>query len=153
IMDTCFRMLKENQITWDEAVVRFSNDQRTKQNRGIITNPITGDQSWSMEDLNQVDQQIFILTDALDKGEISQPGLYFDIYDRKQGIRVVRLMERTEPHVANLQLDYALIKRAAENAKRETIIADWTKDKINKAYVKIDPQYLDCDYQYNWTNK
>jgi peptidyl-prolyl cis-trans isomerase SurA len=153
IMDTCFKMLRENKITWDDAVVRFSNDERTKQNHGIITNPISGNQSWSMEELNQVDQQIFVLTDALDKGEISQPGLYFDIYDRKQGIRLVRLMERTEPHVANLNQDYALVKRAAENAKKEQIVASWTKDKINKAYVRIDPQYTDCNYQYNWTNK
>lgn len=152
IMDSCYRLLKENKITWDEAVIQFSNDEATKQNRGIITNPITGDQSWSMEDLNQVDQQIFLLTDALEKGDLTQPNLYYNFIDRQQGVRIVRLMERTEPHVANLKEDYTLIKTAAENDKRQKILDDWAKDKISKAYIKIDPEYNTCDFQNNWLN-
>lgn len=152
IMDTCYRLLKENKITWDEAVLRFSNDEATKQNRGIITNPITGDQSWSMEDLNQVDQQIFLLTDALEKGELTQPNLYYNFIDRKQGIRIVRLMERTEPHVANLKEDYTLIRTAAENSKRQRILDNWAAEKIGKAYIKIDPEYAGCTFNNNWVN-
>ena len=64
-MDSCYNRLKKNELTWDKAVIEYSNDERTKQNKGIITNPISGEQSWSMEDLNQVDRQIFVLTDAL----------------------------------------------------------------------------------------
>jgi peptidyl-prolyl cis-trans isomerase SurA len=30
-MDSCYRLLKENKITWDDAVIRFSNDDLTKQ--------------------------------------------------------------------------------------------------------------------------
>ena len=59
-MDKCFAELNQNEITWEEAVVKYSNDERTQQNFGIITNPITGDQMWDMEDLNQVDQQIYL---------------------------------------------------------------------------------------------
>jgi peptidyl-prolyl cis-trans isomerase SurA len=74
-MDSCYRLLKENKITWDDAVLRFSNDELTKQNKGIITNPMTGDQTWDMEDLNQVDQQIYLLTDAMEKGDFTSPNL------------------------------------------------------------------------------
>lgn len=150
IMDECYAKLKQNEITWDEAVLKYSNDDRTKQNKGIITNPITGDQNWSMEDLNQVDQQIFVLTDALEKGEITLPALYYDIFERKQGIRIVRLMERTDPHVANLNQDYTLIKAAAENQKKNKIISEWIADKISKAYVNIDGKYNSCSFQHNW---
>jgi peptidyl-prolyl cis-trans isomerase SurA len=151
-IDSCYAALMEEKITWDEAVIKYSNDEKTMQNLGIITNPITGEQSWSMEDLNQVDQQIFVLTDALDVNEISQPNLYVDIYERKQGIRIVKLMKRTAPHVANLTQDYALIKRAAENAKKEMILDEWTQDKINQAYIKIDPSFAKCNYKNNWTS-
>ena len=151
-MDSCFAALNEEKITWDEAVAKYSNDEKTMQNKGIITNPITGEQSWSMEDLNQVDQQIFVLTDALEVIEISQPNLYVDIYERKQGIRIVKLMKRTAPHSANLSQDYALIKRAAENAKKEKILDEWTQDKINQAYIKIDKSYANCTYKNNWTS-
>ncbi len=66
-MEECYKKLDQNEITWSEAVSRYSNDDRTMQNQGVITNPITGDQTWDMEDLNQVDQQIYLLTDAMEK--------------------------------------------------------------------------------------
>lgn len=149
-MDSCYNLLNQKKISWDEAVIRFSNDEMTKQNKGIITNPITGEQTWDMEDLNQVDQQIFLLTDVLEKGEFSSPNLYMNIFDRKQGVRIVRLMERTLPHKANLKEDYALIKRAAENEKKQRIIREWTQGKIGNAYVKIDSDYQQCIFKNDW---
>jgi peptidyl-prolyl cis-trans isomerase SurA len=150
-MDTCYRLLLRNEITWDEAVLRYSNDDATKQNRGLITNPYTMDVYWDMEQLNEVDQQIYLLTDALENGGISQPALYTDIYERKQGIRVVRLQNRFPAHVANLNDDYALIKLAAENDKKQKAIDAWTQGKIPNAYIRLDPDYQNCNYRINWT--
>ena len=152
-MDSCYSLLNSKKITWDEAVIKFSNDEATMQNSGIITNPITGEQTWDMEDLNQVDQQIFLITNALEKGDISQPSLYMNIYDRKQGIRIIRMLDRTEPHRANLNKDYALIKRAAENDKKQKVIAKWIKGKINNAYIRIDEEYQNCAFKNNWVIK
>ena len=152
-MDTCHRLLKENKITWNDAVLRFSNDESTKQNQGIITNPITGDQTWDMEDLNQVDQQIYVLTEMMEKGDYTKPNLYIDIYERKQGFRIVRLSERYPPHIANLQDDYSLIKRAAENDKKQKIIQNWIKSKIGNAYIRIDDEYKSCNFSNNWILK
>ncbi|MES2588009.1 MAG: peptidylprolyl isomerase [Bacteroidota bacterium] len=148
-IEEAYKSLKENTITWDNAVVKYSNDENTKQNRGIITNPITGEQTWSMEDLNQVDQQIYLLTDALGKGDISKPSFYFDMNERKQGIRIVRLMNRTEPHIANLNDDYALIQKAAENKKKETTINKWIDSKVSNAYIRIDKEFS-CVFKNKW---
>ena len=152
-MDTCYQLLKENKITWNDAVLRFSNDESTKQNQGIITNPITGDQTWDMEDLNQVDQQIYVLTEMMEKGDYTKPNLYIDIYERKQGFRIVRLSERYPPHIANLQDDYSLIKRATENDKNQKIIQNWIKSKIGNAYIRIDDEYKSCNFSNNWILK
>jgi peptidyl-prolyl cis-trans isomerase SurA len=152
-IDSCFAALKSATITWEQAVLLYSNDEQTKLNKGIITNPITGEQSWSMEDLNQVDQQVFVLTDALEVGGVSSPNLYTDLYERKQGIRIVRLMDRTEPHKANLQDDYALIKKAAENDKKQRTMNDWVKSKIKNAYIKVDKSYEDCTFSNQWARK
>jgi peptidyl-prolyl cis-trans isomerase SurA len=150
IMDSCYAKLNSKKLTWDEAVIKYSNDEATMQNKGIITNPITGEQTWDMEDLNQVDQQIFLITDAMETGDISQPNLYMNIFDHKQGIRIVRLMNRTEPHRANLKQDYALIKRAAENDKKQKTINNWIKGKINNAYIRIDDEFKNCAFRNNW---
>ncbi len=149
-MDSCYQRLKSGEITWDEAVLLYSNDEMTKQNRGVITNPITGEQTWDMEDLSQVDQQIYLITDAMEKGDISEPNLYTNFMERKQGVRVVRLMNRTAPHRANLEDDYALIQRAAENDKKTRMIQEWTQAKIKNAYIKIDDDYKDCQFKNEW---
>ena len=149
-MEECYQKLNQNEITWSEAVLKYSNDERTKQNRGVITNPITGDQNWDMEDLNQVDQQIYLLTDAMEKGDVTTPNLYIDIYERKQGMRIVRLKDRFEPHEANLKDDYTLIKAAAENDKKQKMTAKWVDAKISNAFIRIDESYLDCDYNHKW---
>lgn len=150
LMDSCYLLLKQNKITWDEAVIRFSNEAITKQNHGIISNPYTGDQSWSMDDLNEIDQQIYLLTDAMEKGDISSPNLYMDLYERKQGIRIVRLMERYPQHKANLVDDYALIKIAAENDKKQKVIDNWLKAKMGNAFFRIDDDYINCNFRLKW---
>jgi peptidyl-prolyl cis-trans isomerase SurA len=149
-MEECFAKLKQNQITWEQAVLTYSNDNNTRHNKGIITNPITGEQGWSMEDLNQIDQQIFILTNALNVGDLTSPSLYFDFNEKKQGIRIVRLMDRVGPHRANLDQDYTLIQRATENDKKDQLLSNWIKNKIGNAYVRIDNEYDNCIFKYSW---
>ncbi len=152
-MDTCYNKLKSGDITWEQAVPKYSNDENTKQNNGTITDPRTGEQEWSTENLNEIDQQIYLLTNTLKVDEFSTPSLYTNIYDGKQGVRIVKIKGRTEPHIANLTQDYALIKRAAENDKRERILEEWTQSKIGNAYVKIDEDYTDCVFRNTWIPK
>lgn len=149
-LDSCYQLLKNGEITWEKAVLLYSNDELTVQNKGIITNPMTGEQTWDMEDLNQVDQQIYLLTDGMEKGDISQPNLYTNMYERKQGVRIVRLMNRTAPHKANLEDDYSLIQRAAENDKKQKVINEWVTAKISNAYVRLEKDYHDCTFKNNW---
>ncbi len=149
-IEECHRKLKRNEITWDEAVLKYSNDAATNQNKGQLSNPYTGATLWDMEDLNQIDQQIFILVNALEVGDITSPSVYDNFMERKQGVRIVRLSDRTTPHKANLTDDYQLIQNAALNQKRQEAIKTWTDEKIGNAYIRIDDEYRDCDYRYNW---
>jgi peptidyl-prolyl cis-trans isomerase SurA len=151
-MDSCYRMLKMNELTWEQAVARFSNDALTKQNKGIITNPKNASQMWDMSDLNEIDQQIYLLTDAMEEGDVTQPNLYMDFMTREQGIRIVRLMKRVPAHKANLNDDYALIKQAAESDKRTRIINKWVDSKLGNAYIRIDSEYLACPFLHQWVN-
>jgi peptidyl-prolyl cis-trans isomerase SurA len=152
-MAKCYEDLRANKITWENAVKVYSNDKNTKESKGTITNPITGEQSWSIEDINQVDPQMFQLTDALGKNEVSTPSLYFDIFERKEGLRIVRLAERTLPHVANLKEDYDLFRKLAEEDKRNKAIKAWTKTKISGAYIRISEDFQTCKFENEWIAK
>lgn len=149
-VDSAYNMLKMNQITWEQAVIKYSNDEMTRENKGIITNPYTGEQTWEMDQLNEIDQQIFLITDRMEKGDISKPSMYNDIYERKDGIRIVRLLARIPAHKANLNDDYALIKMAAENDKKTRTINDWVNSKVTSSYIRIDDLYRSCTFNSNW---
>lgn len=153
MIEEAYQKLKRNEITWDDAVLKYSNDENTKFNRGIITNPYSGDQYWKMEDLNQVDQQVFLLIDKMQIGDFSAPALYFDITERKQGIRIVRVMDRTKPHRANLDDDYGMIQDATKNWKKQEIIKKWTTKKIKGAYIRVDEDHKSCEFMNEWIKK
>lgn len=153
-IDSCYRALQSNSLTWDEAVIEYSNDENTKFNKGTIMNPYTGETVWSVENLNQIDPQVFSITDHMKEGDFSKPGVYDENpINRMEGYRIVRLVSRTAPHRANLNQDYSLIKSAAEQNKKSIVINEWIGNKMGNAYVKIDPAYANCEFENNWMRK
>ncbi len=152
-MERCYEELKQNKITWEEAVKIYSNDVNTKENKGYITNPITGEIKWSVEQVNQVDPMMFQLTDGLELNQITSPLLYYDYNERKEAIRIVRVAERTKPHVGNLKDDYNLFRMMALEQKKQKAIANWTKTKISTAYIRIDDSFKDCKFENEWVPK
>lgn len=152
-MEKCFEDLKQNKLTWEDAIKIYSNDANTKENKGYITNPITGEVKWSVEEVNQVDPMMFQLTDGLEVNQITAPTLYFDFNERKEAIRIVRVAERTKPHVGNLKDDYNLFRMMALEDKKQKAILAWTKSKISTAYIRIDDSYKDCKFENQWVPK
>ncbi len=152
-IEEAFKKLTDSSISWNGAVLKYSNDDNTKLNHGIITNPYTGDQYWKMEDLNQVDQQVFLLIDKMQVGDFSSPTLYFDFNERKQGIRIIRVMDKTKPHRANMDDDYDMIQNATLVWKKQQIINKWAESKIKGAYIRIDDSYMHCESLNKWTKK
>lgn len=152
-IEKCYSELKENKVTWEEAVKIYSNDANTKENNGYITNPITGEIKWSVEQVNQVDPMMFQLTDGLELNQITAPLLYYDFIERKEAIRIVRVAERTLPHVGNLKDDYNLFRMMALEQKKQKAIANWTKTKISTAYIRIDDAFKNCKFENQWVPK
>ncbi len=152
-MERCYEELKQNKLIWDDAVKIYSNDVNTKENKGYITNPITGEIKWSVEQVNQVDPMMFQLTDGLELNQITTPNLYYDFNERKEAIRIVRIAERTKPHVGNLIDDYNLFRMMALEEKKQKAISAWTKTKISTAYIRIDDSFKDCHFENQWIPK
>jgi peptidyl-prolyl cis-trans isomerase SurA len=151
-MEECYKALLANEITWEQAVVKYSND-RNKENNGFIMNPYTGELKWSIENINQVDPEMFILTDALEKNQISSPMIFTDFMERTKGFRIVRLNDRTQPHIANLTDDYDLFRSLAEEKKKNDAILAWINSRMNTAYIRIDKDYDSCVFHSDWTHK
>jgi peptidyl-prolyl cis-trans isomerase SurA len=148
-IEECHRRLKSGELAWDQAVMLYSNDA-TKNNNGRVTNPYTGEPYWDLEDLNQIDRQMAIVIAGLQPNQISAPSVYDNMMESKQGVRIVRLTSRTAPHRANMEDDYQMIQAAALNKKRQEVVERWANEKIGMAFIRISPEYANCEFIYKW---
>lgn len=145
-LDSLQKAIRLDEIDFSEAALKYSDDEETKNNSGVLINPNSGSTWW---EISQLDQGIFFAIDKLKIGEMSDP-VQVKEGEKKIGYRILMLKARTEPHKANLKDDYQRILLAAENKKKEQRVDDWIKRKRKDFFIKIDPQYSDCAFQNNW---
>lgn len=144
-LDSIAKLIHNDSLTFDEAVRRFS-DEKDKINGGILVNPVTGG---TLFDASELDQQVSAAVNKMKVGEISAP-VPMKTSDNKDACRLLYLRKKTAPHQANLKDDYILIRDMAMQKKREEIINKWIANKSGKAYIKVDEDFRDCDFMFEW---
>lgn len=144
-LDSVKDLIDRGVYTFEEAAKKFSDDQETKFNGGLIYNQQTAS---SLFEMNQLDKQLFVIIDDLEKGEYSRP---MPSQSREgQFYRIVKLKTITTPHKANLIDDYQLIQQNATNDAKTEAIQKWIKDKSKSTYIKVHPDYVKCDFVQDW---
>ncbi|MFT7156875.1 MAG: peptidyl-prolyl cis-trans isomerase SurA, partial [Parvicella sp.] len=53
-------------------------------------------------------------------------------------------------HKANLNDDYQMVQRFAKQAKEDEALSEWVNAKLGGIYVKLDPKYLEADFEFDW---
>jgi len=149
-LDSIYKLVKADSMTFSEAAGKFSDDKTTKFNGGLILNPQTGQIGWDMDQIGQLDPTLPFTLNNMNVGDISLP-LQYATPDAKQGFRLILLRNRTKPHKANLTDDYQLIQNEALAKKQAKIISEWVNRKIKEGvYVYVDDSYKNCTFQDNW---
>ena len=144
-LDSVATLVRLKKMTFPDAVIRFSDDP-SRNNGGLLINAATGDSKF---EASQLDPKILFLIDKLDVGSISDPMVYKT--DRgKEEYRLYYLLERTQPHKANLETDYAKIQELALEKKRMRTAETWVADKAAITYIRIIEPYNKCNFQHEW---
>lgn len=150
-IDSVHSEIKKGTISFEEAARRYSDDDNSRFNGGQIVNPYSGDYLWDIQNINDIDPQMSRIIERMSVNKYSTPSLYDNFQEQKQGIRIVKLIAKSEPHIANLDSDRQLIEMAALNEKRQIVIDKWVESKISGNYVQIDKSYLKgCTFKYSW---
>lgn len=149
-LDSVYQLIKADSMDFVTAVEKFSDEEDAKGSEGLIMNPNTGTTKFEMDDVSQIDPTIFLTIDKMEVGEISEPTLTANP-DGEETYSIIYLKSRTEPHVANLKDDYQRIQNAATIEKQAKNINNWMKEKLEDTYVKINPDFQDCDFEHKWT--
>lgn len=136
-------------ITFEEAVLKYSEDKDTRQSKGILMNPATGDTHF---DLTRMDPELYAKVSSLKEGEISSV-FYEETRQGQKMYKFILLKSKTEAHIADLSKDYVKIQELALQKKKTEAIEKWSNEKIKDTYIKVNDSYLDCEFKSNWTKK
>jgi len=148
-LDSIHQLLEDEKITFSEAAEKFSDDEESKINGGMMFNPQTNAAVFDMEQLGSIDQRLFLTVEALEAGEISKP-VKTQSPDGKESYNLFFLKSQSEPHVANLKDDYQRVQQAALAKKQTEVIQKWINDKAKKTYIRLDEAYKDCPFTHQW---
>lgn len=146
-LDSIADLIRSDSITFDQAVQQFS-DADDKNNGGLLINPYTMGTTFEPE---QLDPQVSFTIEKMNVGEISNP-VPMKTEDQKDAYRILMLKEKTQPHIANLQEDYAKIQDWALQQKKMKTIDEWINEKAKETYVKIIDRYKDCAFDHEWVS-
>lgn len=147
-LDSVAVLLTSKKMKFEEAVLKYSDDP-SKNNGGLLVNNASGNTRFESSQLSQLDPKVFFIVDKLKVGEISPPVLMKT--DRgKQEYRIYYLKDRTSPHRANLENDYARIQTMALNQKKEKAVNVWVSEKLPGTYIRINDQYRNCEFTRKW---
>lgn len=148
-LDSIYDAIAAGKISFEEAVKKFSEDNETKQNQGLMINPLTASTKFDNETLSQMDKNLVTTLNTMTVGEVSRP-MQFMGTDGKPGYRMIKLKTRIDPHRTNLQEDYQKIMLMATEQKKKEKIKEWIKKRSKITYIHLDPQYS-CKFENEWT--
>jgi len=133
-------------ITFENAAFKYSSDKATKNNYGLLINPLTSDSKF---DLTRMDPTLYARVSNLSAGEMTP--VYYD--ESRQGAKMYKiiLMKNKIPaHKANLVKDYEKIQNLALQKKKQEAIDKWVTKNIVDTYIKINSSYKKCKFDFNW---
>ncbi|MEI6020910.1 MAG: peptidylprolyl isomerase [Bacteroidota bacterium] len=148
-LDSIHSAIDESKITFDDAVKKFSDDIDTKQNNGLMVNPVTASTKFDNEDLIQIDQNFVVTLNSMKVSDVSKP-MQFSERDGHPAFRIVKLKNRIDPHKANLKDDYQRLMQMATREKNKNDLKLWIKKRSKITYIKLDPDYK-CQFDNDWT--
>ena len=140
----------DKKITFNEAATYLSADKDTRNNVGIMVNntPRSNNAGTPRFALNELNQDIAKIAGEMKTGEVSEPFIMLNDKGR-QVAAIVKITDRNEGHRANINNDYQIIKQMAENDRQQQLVDEWLQKKIGQTYVRIDPAWRNCEFQYN----
>lgn len=152
VLDSIVSDIRSEKISFEDAVRYASDDKDTRNNRGIVSNinRETGDTSprFEMSELSALSPELARTVESLEIGEISKPFTMINSKG-KTVCAIARLKNRSLAHRASITEDFQVMKNIVRNKKGEETIRNWIKEKQQSTYIRINPDWRDCEFQYD----
>ena len=147
-LDSIADDIRAERFTFDAAAYALSDDKDTRNNHGLMANVIQETRTISSRfQMKDLPQDVAKVVDTLQVGQVSRA---FRMTNQKgQTVcAIVRLKSRIDGHHANMTEDFQVLSDQVIAKRREEKINNWIKEKVNSTYVRISPDWRNCDFKY-----
>lgn len=151
-LDSITMDIREGKFTFEDAATALSDDKDSRNNKGLMFNVVideaTGERTrTSRFKMGELPAEIARVVEGLEVGEMSKP---FAMIDKsgKQQCCVVKLKSRIKAHAATVNEDFQILSAIVRNRRSEEFLNDWIRDKQRTTYVRINPEWVTCDFKY-----
>lgn len=148
VLDSIKVHIENNKYTFEDAALKFSDDETTKNNGGLIVNRQTGGTVFEITKLDNTMQEAI---EGLQLKDISE-SKFVQIPNGKKAYRLVQISSLKEKHNLNLLDDYQLIQKMTKLAVEDEKFLKWVENKIDNIYFTLKDEYKKLPYKYKWVN-
>ena len=138
--------IRNGKFTFEDATAYLSDDKDTKNNHGLMVNSSENARTsrFKMKDLPT---EVARVVDTLKVDEVSRP---FQMVNPRGKVvcAIVKLKERIPEHRATITEDFQAMRDIVTAQRRKDILHDWVVKKVKETYVRINPRYKSCKFQY-----
>jgi peptidyl-prolyl cis-trans isomerase SurA len=142
-IDSIADFIRKGKITWEQATFLYSSDKSTRNNGGLVTSQRNGSSKFSVTELDpDVSKEIT----TMNIGETSRPFVTVDDKQR-QVYKIIKLINKTKAHPANLQEDYQSLSEMFLTKKKEETYRKWIAKQQAKTYIHVDDTFANCNFK------
>jgi len=150
-LDSISNLIREDKLTFEHAVMNFSQDKNTAMNAGLMLNEKSGTSKFEYQDLPP---EVAKIVYDMHVGEVSKPFSMINKTSNKDVVAIVKVKSKVDNHKANLLDDYQMLKSYYEGKKKQEFLNNWIIKKQKETYISIDPAWQNCTFQYpGWIKK
>lgn len=139
-LDSVREDILAGKMTFFQAVKDFSQDEQSRNVGGSLLNNETGS---TLLEVNKIDPTLFLMVDTLTINQIT-PAIMYQAEDGTPAYRIVKLVSRTDAHVADIKVDYDKMQNAARSDKEEEVLQRWFDKNLKKTYLMVTDEYKQC---------
>lgn len=133
LLNTVRDSIVNHDVPFEVMARRYSEDDRSSENGGRVTDPESGRRDLSLEAL---DTSWRSTIQTLEEGEISKP-TRVNLLNGDQAFHIVRLDRRTPAHRVSMEMDYERVRKLALREKRQRKMREWLDELRKEVYVDV----------------
>lgn len=150
-LDSIAADINRGTFTFEAAAIELSDDKSTRNNHGIMVNTDRSTRKvtsrFAMKDLPS---DIARVVETMEVGEISKAFLYKN--EQGQDVcAILKLKSRIPSHRANMTEDFQVLKDVVQSKRSEVMRKKWIEEKQRTTFIRINPEWRNCNFEYpNW---